>query len=235
MKKQKEPVNNVLSYSAPVEEAYRTLRTNIQFCGIDSRVKTLTITSCTPGEGKTTTAINLAVFAAKANMNVLLVDCDLRKPVIGKRLGLKRKKGFTNFISGYAELDEILHASSIPNLSVIPCGPIPPNPSEVLASKAFTAFLKNMNEFYELIILDTPPLGGIIDAALIASKTDGTMLVMQSGAVEFKMAEQVKAQLEQANANLLGVVMNRMKKKDFGRYYYYYSYYYSHDHDRVPV
>lgn len=220
---------NSLSYYSPnVEEAYRTLKSNIQFCCFDKQIKTLTVTSCCPSEGKTTTAINLAVFNAKAGSNVLLVDCDLRKPVIARRFGIRNPLGLTNFITGHATLDKVVNETSIPNLSIISCGPIPPNPAELLSSRMFSSFLKNMGEFYDIIITDTPPLGGIIDAAIIASKTDGTVLVVSSGNVEYKLAKQVISQLEHANANILGVVLNKVERKNYGRYYQYYSYYAEH-------
>jgi len=223
--KKNSEISSLSSYAPSVEEAYRTLRSNIQFCCFDKRVKTLTVTSCTPNEGKTTTAINLAVFGAKAGSNVLLVDCDLRKPVIARRLGIRNPLGLTNFITGHATLDRVVNETHIPNLSIISCGPIPPNPAEMLSSKMFSSFLSNMKEFYDIIIADTPPLSGIIDAAIIASKTDGTVLVISSGGVEYKLAKQVITQLEHANANILGIALNKVKRKYYGRYYQYYSNY----------
>ncbi|HHV58977.1 MAG TPA: CpsD/CapB family tyrosine-protein kinase [Clostridiaceae bacterium] len=224
MIKNKQYPNSKHYYSAYVEESYRALRTNIQFCCVDKQIKTLAVTSCNPEEGKTTTAINLAIFNAKAGSNVLLVDCDLRKPAIAKRFGIRNPLGLTNFITGHATLDKVANETSIPNLSVISCGPIPPNPSELLTSKMFTSFLSNMEEFYDIIIIDTPPLGAIIDAAIISSKTDGVILVLSSGKVDFKSAKKVISQLEQANARILGTVLNKVNKKSYGNYYSYYYY-----------
>ena len=147
---------------APVEEAYRTLRTNIQFCSIDKKIKTIAVTSSNPGEGKTTTCINLAVSMAKAGINTLLVDTDMRKPMDAKRLGAGLNIGLTNFISGLSELDDVIGATSVPNLYFLACGPKPPNPAELMATAAFKDFVSTVRERFDMVIFDTPPLGSVI-------------------------------------------------------------------------
>ena len=227
------------SLSTPAEEAYKTLRTNIRFCGVINKIKTITITSCIPSEGKTTTALNLAMSMAKAGMKTLLVNVDLRKPMVEKVLEVNTGVGITNFITGESQIDDIIYETGTENFYIIPCGPIPPNPAELLSSDAFTDFVKNAKEQYfkiidgifDIIIFDTPPLGSVIDAAMLAAQTDGTILVIKSRSINYKLAQNVKEQLEKANASLLGVVLNHVKIKDFqygygyGGKYKYYNYY----------
>lgn len=212
--------------NTPVEEAYRTLRTNIQFCGIDQKIKTVTLTSTNPGEGKTTTSINLAISMAKAGLRTLLVDADLRKPMVAKRLGCNNALGLTNFISGGSALDDVISNTNIPDLYFIACGPKPPNPAELLGSASFREFVNTVREMFDLVIFDTPPLGSVIDCALISVLTDGTIFVIQSKKIDFRNAQRVKEQLEKVNARVLGVVLNKVEKNDYKNYYnYYYNYY----------
>lgn len=232
---------NSLSYSA--EEAYKTLRTNIRFCGIINKIRTITITSCIPGEGKTTTALNLAMSMAKTGMKTLLVDVDLRRPMAEKVLEVNPGVGMTSFITGESEIDDVVFATGTDNFFIIPCGPIPPNPAELLSSDIFTDLTRNIKDHYfkiingnfDMIIFDTPPLGSVIDAAILAAQTDGTILVIKSKSINYKLAQNVKEQLEKANASLLGVVLNHVKRKDFqyqygyGKKYKYYNYYNSEE------
>jgi len=215
----------------PAEEAYKTLRTNIRFCGVINKIKTITITSCIPGEGKTTTALNLAMSMAKTGMKTLLVDVDLRRPMAEKILNVAPDVGITSFITGESELDDIVFATGSENLYIIPCGPIPPNPAELLSSDIFTNLTESIKEQhfeivdgkFDMIIFDTPPLGSVIDAAIVAAQTDGTILVIKSRSINYKLAQNVKEQLEKANASFLGVVLNQVRRKDY-QYQYGYRY-----------
>lgn len=222
----------------PAEEAYNILRTNIQFCGVVNKIKTITVTSCDPGEGKTTISFNLAKSMAKAELKTLIVDTDLRKPNVAKMAGIDLEneaagtiKGITDFISGDCGIDDIIYTTPVKNLFIIPCGTIPPNPAELLGTEKFTRFIEDaktrffkvVKGQFDMIIFDSPPLRSVIDAAVLAAKTDGTLLVVRTGAVNYKAVQQVKEQLEMVSAKLVGVILNRMKKKDYG---YYYSYYY---------
>ncbi|HOJ10983.1 MAG TPA: CpsD/CapB family tyrosine-protein kinase [Clostridiales bacterium] len=225
----------------PAEEAYKTLRSNIRFCGVVNKIKTITITSCVPGEGKTTTAVNLAMSMAKAGIKTLLVDVDLRRPMAEKLLKVNQDIGMTNYITGENSISEVVHSTGIENFYLIPCGPIPPNPAELLSSEMFSDFTKIIKDQYfeiiegsfDMIIFDTPPLGSVIDAALLAAQTDGTILVIKSKSINCKLAQQVKEQLDKANAYLLGVVLNHVKRKDYqygyGYGYKHYDYYYTKD------
>jgi capsular exopolysaccharide synthesis family protein len=182
-------------FNAPVEEAYKILRTNIQFCGID-RNRTLTITSCNPGEGKTTVAMNLAIMIAKSGVKVLLIDADLRKPITAKQFGNEEAIGLSNVLAGFNTLDEAVNATNLSNLFYLPCGSKPPNPTELLNSPNFLELILNVQNDYGAVIFDTPPLGSVIDAAVIASQTDSTIVVIESGAVNAESILRVKEQLE---------------------------------------
>lgn len=209
----------------PVEEAYKVLRTNIQFCGFNKDIKTLTITSFAPGEGKTTTAINLAISKAKSGMKVLLIDADLRKPVLLKHISSNNPTGVSNYISGTAPLEEIICATNIENLYVIACGPKPPNPAELVGSSRFAELLDKVKESFDSIIIDTPPLGSVIDGAVIASQTDATLLVIKARSVSSQNVKRIKDQLDKVKANVLGVILNKVSKSDYKNYYSYYDYY----------
>lgn len=211
--------------NTPVEEAYKVLRTNIQFFGIENRIKTLAITSCNPKEGKTTTSINLAISMAKSGMNVVLIDADLRKPMSMKRLEYSNNNGLSNYISGKCEIKNLISQTNIENLSLIGCGPKPPNPAELVGSDKFLELLQILDKQFDMIIIDTPPLGSVIDCAIIATRVDATLLVIESKAIEYKNAQRVKEQLEKVNARVLGVVLNKVVKRDFRNYYNNYSYY----------
>lgn len=227
--------------SVPVEEAYKSLRTNIRFCGVVSEIKSMTITSCVPGEGKTTTTINLAISMANAGMKVLIINVDLRRPMVEKLLDIDTDIGITTYITGEKELEDVIFPTPVENLYISPCGPIPPNPTELLGSNKFTEFVKTVGDIdfsiingkFDMILFDTPPLGSVIDAAIIAAQTNATVLVIKSKSINYKLAQKVKEQLEKANANLIGVVLNQVRKRDYqyqygyryGYNYKYYSYY----------
>lgn len=212
--------------NTPVEEAYKVLRTNIQFCGFEKKIKTMAVTSCKPGEGKTTTSINLAISMAKSGVRTLLIDADLRKPMLAKHLGSSNTFGLTNIISGYATLDEAVNNTSVENFYFIACGPKPPNPAELIGSTRFSEFIKQVGEEFDMVIFDTPPLGSVIDCAIISRQVDGTVLVVESNSVEYWNAQRVKEQLEKVNARILGVVFNKVVKNDYRSYYGYYYYNY---------
>lgn len=211
--------------NAPVEEAYKVLRTNIQFCNFNKGIKTMAITSCNPGEGKTTTAINLAISMAKSGMKVLLIDADLRKPMLMKHLGGNNDVGLSNLISGYSTTEEVINSTDVDNLYFIACGPKPPNPAELIGSSRFGELLKEAERKFDMVIIDTPPLGSVIDCAIISAQTDGTLIVIESKAIDYQNAQRVKEQLERANARILGVVLNKVSKSDYKNYYSYYNYY----------
>lgn len=211
--------------NAPVQEAYNVLRSNIQFCTFDKNIKTLSITSCNPGDGKTSTSVNLAISMAKSGLKTVLVDADLRKPMMLKHLGSNYTTGLSNFISGHASFEDVVNETNISGMYYVGCGPKPPNPVELIGSNRFVEFLNRAENEFDMVIIDTPPLGSVIDSAVIAAKTDGVILVIKAKSVNYRTAQRIKEQLVKANARILGVVLNKVKKNEYKNYYSHYNYY----------
>lgn len=210
---------------SPVAEAFRTLRTNIQFSSLDKELKSIVITSSGPNEGKTTIISNLAVTMAQSGSKVLLIDCDLRKSQIHNHFGLNNHKGLTNVLAQQIPLEEVLKKTAVMGLDVLTAGPKPPNPSELLGSNTMKIFIQSVAQDYDRILLDAPPIGVVTDAAVLSSIADGTILTVAAGQVTIEAAKRSKELLEKVNTNILGVVMNKVpvEGKDYYGYYYYYS------------
>lgn len=218
------------SWDLDSQEAFKALRTNIEFSYIDKKLTTLTITSCSPNEGKSTVSYYLGATIAQNGSRVLLVDADLRKPMLMKKINVDNPKGLSNFILNRVKLEQVIHQSPYENLFYISCGVKPPNPTELLGSIRFNEFLETVSQQFDTVILDTPPLGNVIDAAIIASKTDATIMVIQPEKINFKLARAVKEQLENADTKILGVILNKMNYKYMNKRYYNYCHqYYGHD------
>lgn len=180
------------------------------------------ITSSGPGEGKSTTTANLAVVFAQQGKKVLLVDADLRKPTMHYTFNLTNTFGLTSVLTRQVTLDEAITETKEQNLFVLPSGPIPPNPAELLGSKAMDHFFEEaLQDVFDLIIFDTPPLLAVTDAQILANKCDGSILVISSGKTEKDMVVKAKEMLGTANGKLLGVVLNNKKMKSNQHYYYY--------------
>lgn len=211
-----------------VAEAFRMIRSNIKFMAVDSAVQTLMVTSALKGEGKSTTAANLAVALARDGRRVTLVDADLRRPTVHKIFSIANTMGLTNAIAGGAPLAEVSHDSGIENLRVITAGPIPPNPAELLDSTRFARIAEELRETNDMVIFDAPPVLGVADASVLAGRVDGVAVVMAAGEVERKAGRRVVQMLQQARANVLGVILNKMNARS-GSYYDYYYYHYSED------
>lgn len=206
------------------EEAYKSLRTNIQFCGEDKKV--IVITSSVPSEGKSSVSLNLAVSLTEAGKKVLFIDADLRKSMLAGRLkAIGRIHGLTHFLSKQEELERIVYDTDIPNLSIILAGAIPPNPAELLGGDIFDMMLKHMRKIYDYIIIDTPPLGSVIDSAVIARKCDGAILLIESEAVSQRFIQNVKQQLDKSGCPILGAVLNKVDFSASGKYGRYYGEY----------
>jgi len=206
----------------PVAEQYRTIRTNIQFSNVDQDIKTIVVTSGGAEEGKSTTTSNLATVYAQQGLKVLLIDADLRKPTGHYTFRLENHIGLTNVLTRQSTLAQAVQESEIPHLSVLTSGPIPPNPSELLASAQMAELLKEMKEQFDMIIFDTPPILAVADAQILANQVDGTILVVSSGKTEKDAALKSKELLSNAKGKLLGVVLNNRKVEE-GNYYYYYG------------
>ncbi|MBN1967744.1 MAG: polysaccharide biosynthesis tyrosine autokinase [Candidatus Delongbacteria bacterium] len=214
------------SPKSPISEAYRTLRTNIQFSKVDDPPRIIAVSSSIPKEGKSTTASNLAVVIAQSGKKVVLVDADLRRPVVHKNFNLLREIGITDYLLKNSKVDEIAKKTDIENLHVITCGDIPPNPSELLGAKKMDSFINDLKEVYDFVIFDTPPVITVTDAAVLSRKTDGLVLVVSSGSVSRVEVERSKDLLDSVGANIIGIVLNNLDiKKLYGSYYYYYHYY----------
>lgn len=208
---------NKLSFRA--NEAYKTLRTNIQFCGND--IKTICITSCIPNEGKSNVSFNLARSLAEFGKKVIFIDADLRRSVlVGKYKPDQAVIGLSHYLSGQNSIDEILYETNIDNLDIIFTGPVPPNPAELLGSDIFGELLRIFRKVYDYIIIDTPPIGSVIDSAIVAQKCDGVILVIEANAISYKLAQRAIRQLNKTKSKILGAVLN---KYDYGSRYYGYE------------
>ncbi|MEW6242823.1 MAG: CpsD/CapB family tyrosine-protein kinase [Bacillota bacterium] len=210
---------------APVVEAYRVLRTNLQFVSLDNPVKTIAVTSATPMEGKTLTSVNLAIAMALSGDRVILVDSDLRRPSVHKALEMENAFGLTNVLAGGVPLDEVLRDAAAEGLKVITCGPIPPNPAELLGSARMRDFLQDLKSKADKVILDGPPVLGTADASLLASISDGVLLVCRAGQVSYTLAQKSKEILQNAHSRILGVVLGGIHVSGRDEYYYYCYYY----------
>ncbi len=208
---------------SPISEQYRTIRTNIQFSTVDSEIRTLMITSSGPGEGKSTTTANLATVFAQQGNRVLLVDADMRKPTVHYTFSITNTFGLTSVLTKQSNLSEAATQIDTSSLFVLPCGPIPPNPSELISSRAMDEFIDSALNEFDLILFDTPPVLVVTDAQLLANKCDGTVLVTSSGFTEKENALKAKDQLTNSKAKLLGVILNNKKQDQSQQYYYYHS------------
>ncbi|NLY43116.1 MAG: CpsD/CapB family tyrosine-protein kinase, partial [Clostridiaceae bacterium] len=180
-------------------------------------------------EGKTTTVANLAITFAQSGSKTLLVDCDLRKPKLHRIFGLSNEYGITTILAKRESYNMHLRESSIENLHVLTSGPIPPNPSELLSSNSMKQLLESLRKEYDIMLIDAPPVGTVTDAAILSALVDGTILVAYSGHVEIEALQRARDLLDKVNANIIGVVLNRLAKNAQGNYYYYYYYYYGED------
>lgn len=210
-------------------EAFKTLRTNILFSGSD--IKVITMTSSTPNEGKTSVSLQLAKSFAEAGKKVLLIDADIRKSVIIGRYKVTGEiRGLSHYLTGQSSLEDVIYATDIDNFYILFAGPVAPNPSELLESAQFEKIITSQREEFDYIIVDAPPLGSVIDAAIIAKHSDGAIMVVESGTISYKLAQRVKEQLEKSDCRILGVVLNKIdmeKNSYYGNYYgrYYGKYY----------
>lgn len=199
-------------------EAYKALRTNIAFCG--DNVKVIDFTSCTPNEGKSSVTFNLSVSLAEAGKKVLMIDADMRKSVLVGRYKVGSvEKGLAHYLTGQNTFDEVCMETDIEGMDIIFSGNYVPNPAELLGSENFEKLLKDCREKYDYIIVDTPPLGSVIDSAIAAKYADGAVIVIEADAINYHFVQDVKKQLEKSGVRILGTVLNKVPVKT-GKYGY---------------
>lgn len=211
--------------TTPRAEAFRQLRTNLDFADVDNPVRSVVVTSSVPDEGKSTTATNIALAFAEAGKRVLLIEADMRRPRVAEYLGLDGTLGLTNVLAGQATVDDVLQPWGRGGLSVLPCGPQPPNPSELLSSQNMKALLAELRSTFDLVVIDTPPLLPVTDAAIAAAISDGAILIVRHGRATRQQLGQCRDALAAVDARLLGAVlsMSPMKGPDAYEYGGYYS------------
>lgn len=202
-------------------ESYRTLRTNIQYSSFDKEIRTIVVTSSEPGEGKSTVAGNLALSFAQSDKSTIIIDCDLRKPSLHKKFRISNMAGLSDILIGRKSLVEAINQYN-ENMHIITSGKIPPNPAEMLGSKAMERLMAELKEIYDVIILDSAPLQAVTDAQILSAKCDGTILVVRAEKTKRDSVASAKELLDKVNANVLGVVLNATENRR-GKYYYYYG------------
>ena len=204
------------------QEAFKALRTNLQFCGQD--IHTVVITSCNENEGKTTITLQLAKSLSELDKRVLVIDADMRKSVMaGRNTSVEAPVGLSEVLTGLVAVKDCLYTTQCENLSIMFAGKYPPNPVELLGGPYFESLLQEARKVYVYVLIDVPPLGSVIDAAVVAAKCDGTILVISDNQVRYRQAIEVAEQLKKSGSKILGVVRNNIKKKEGGYYKKYYK------------
>ncbi|MDR3543901.1 MAG: CpsD/CapB family tyrosine-protein kinase [Desulfosporosinus sp.] len=207
---------------SPISEAYRTLRTNVQFTGVDSETRIIMITSAGPREGKSTTVANLAVSMAQTGKSVLVIDADLRNPTQHKIFGLNNAEGLSVALVLDQDYLDFVKETAVPGVMVLTGGPIPPNPAELVGSKRMKRLIEAVSQKYDIVLFDTPPVIAVTDGAILAQEVDGVILVLASNEVNKDYALRAKEQLDKVGAKILGAVLNKADLKTSEYYYYYY-------------
>lgn len=211
-----------------IAECTRSIRTNLLFMSPDKPFKRMLVTSSGPQEGKSTTAINIGITMAQSGNRVLIVDTDMRRPRIHKAFGVPNDVGVSSLVVGEGKLDDALKTTEVPGLFVLPCGPIPPNPAELLHTKAFGDLLSQLGERFDRVILDSPPVGAVADAIVLATQVDGTVVVLKAGQTNREMARRTVRSLLDVKCRIFGAVLNDvdLERSKYGDYYYGYAYRY---------
>ena len=207
---------------SPISEQYRTIRTNLSYSSVDKKMQVILITSADPSAGKSTTAANIAVAYSQSGNRTLLIDGDMRKPTVHHTFELPNQQGLSNaIVNDEMSVYSMIHESMIPSLYVLTAGPVPPNPSELIASQKMEHMIEELRTEFDTIIIDTPPVLAVTDATVFSNYTDGTLMVINAQDNNRNSINKAKNNLEKANANILGIIMNNVKNKASDDYYYY--------------
>ena len=205
-------------------EQFNTIRTNIKFSNVDKDYKTLMVTSSNISEGKSTVSANIATTFAKQGLHTLLVDSDLRRPTINATFGIDNPQGLSNYLSERSfDVNSIIYKTSVKNLYVMPSGPIPPNPSELIGSKRMAELIKKLSEQLDLVIFDAPPVLSVTDAQIVSTNVDGTILVVRANKTEKAAVKEAVRLIKQVGGHIIGTILNDVEVKGSG-YYGYYGY-----------
>jgi receptor protein-tyrosine kinase len=231
--RRKEPAISFDQDNSSIAEAFRKLRTNLQFLAVDNPPRVIVVTSSTPSEGKSTTAINIALALAEAEHNVVLVDGDMRRPMLHKYLDLVGSVGFSTVLSGAASLDEALQKTRFPGLAVLTAGTVPPNPSELVGSLVAQTLLSEMRVQFDYVIVDSSPLLAVTDAAILAANSDGVLVMARFGQTKREQLAHAVGSLKDVGAKILGTVFTMTPTRGNASYSYSYSYY-GEDEARRP-
>jgi capsular exopolysaccharide synthesis family protein len=206
-------------------EAYRTLRTNIQFAGLDDPCRCIVVTSATAGEGKTTSVANFGVVTAQAGSRVCLIDSDLRRPSLHRVFGFDNERGLTTALLEGSSIVDVARGTRVPNLWVVTSGPLPPNPAELVGSKRMRELLDSAMATFDLVVCDSPPVIAVADGVALAAQCDGVILAVRSGTVAHDVIRRAAEQIEAVKGKILGVLLNNVDLERDGYHYTYYRYY----------
>lgn len=211
-----------------IAECTRAVRTNLLFMSPDKPIKRMLVTSSGPQEGKSTTAINLAIAMAQSGQKVLLIDTDMRRPRLHKAFGVPNDVGVSSLVVGEGKLDEAIKTTEVPGVYLLPCGPVPPNPAELLHTRAFGELLETLDGMFDRVLLDSPPVGAVADAVVLATQVNGVVMVLKAGVTNRDVAKRTLRALQDVKATMLGAVLNdvNLERSRYGDYSYGYSYRY---------
>ncbi|MBU3144965.1 CpsD/CapB family tyrosine-protein kinase [Clostridium sp. CF012] len=207
-------------------EAFRTLRTNIQFSSLDTELKSILVTSAGSGEGKSTVMANLAITMAESGKRVILIDCDLRKPSIHKKMGVTNSMGLTNVLVQNIKKEECMVESNVENLFILTSGPIPPNPAELLGTKKMRDFIEDLKNEFDMVLIDAPPVLAVTDAQILSTISDGVIFVASYGEAQKNAMVDAKELIDKVGGKVIGIVFNKVPEAVSGYYGKYYTGYY---------
>ena len=214
---------------SPAAEAYRTLRTSIQFAGLDHKCRSIVVTSSSPGEGKSTTVANFGVVLAQTGSRVCLVDSDLRRPSLHRIFGLDNTRGLTTALLEGSTLADVARPTRVPNLFLVTSGPLPPNPAELVGGKRMRELLDGALGAFDLVVCDSPPVIAVSDGVALAAQCDGVILIVRVGVVAHDVIRRATEQIQAVRGKILGVLLNDVDLDRDGYHYKYYRYYQSTD------